>query len=251
MGGINAPRRLRISMKPAVGAGVTNTAAAVPVPAALSIRKRIESGDVGFDVQQRCAIEHINIFYRQLMPVNRNEPDNRKPDGVRPLRRPGRKDTMRDRIQVRDNLEFMPAYPVERINEDEPGEAFEIPEPGPELLIERDRAPHTPGTGRLDGHANRIGKRGTNSTDGSERNNRFVFGHHDRSPEQRAKIRVVTAEISTIRCVLRIVIVYSHHEPLRGIAGCSEEADGIQHNRVIHDCRGPVAVILRTDLDIR
>jgi hypothetical protein len=50
---------------------------------------------------------------------------------------------------------------------------------------------------------------------------------------------------------VRMVIVYSHHEPLRGIAGRSEKTDWIQHDRLMHDCRGPVTLVLRTDLNIR
>ena len=100
-------------MKPAIGAGTGDPVPAIAEPAGIRIGKTIECWHIGLDIQERGPVKDIHIVNNQLAAVDRHKTDNRKPDGVRPLRRPGCKDPVRDGVKVGHNLS---AYPSTRWN---------------------------------------------------------------------------------------------------------------------------------------
>jgi len=135
-------------------------------PPAAFIRIGIECRHVRLDIQERRAVEDIDVLYGKGAVIDPHEPHNGKPYRIRALWRPRGKDSMGSRVKEGRDFQGVPHTTVQGIEQDDPGEMFKIGKALPEIAPDLNGATDSPGTGGLYGHADNIFKRGMDRPDG-------------------------------------------------------------------------------------
>jgi hypothetical protein len=89
----------------------------------------VEFRNIGFDIQERCAIQDVHVLDVQGGPLDPDESHNGKPDGIGPLRCSCGENASRFRIKERGNDQLVTAALMEVVKKDEMGEAVKVLQP--------------------------------------------------------------------------------------------------------------------------
>ena len=113
----------------------------------------IERGNVGFDVEQGRAVQHVHVLDMQNTFLDAIQLYDRKTDGIRSLGSSGGKKPVRTGIHEGHDAQLESLTAMEVVQQDDVGETFEVLQPL--VIVPKHLHPtrHARGTRRLNGHA--------------------------------------------------------------------------------------------------
>ena len=159
------PRHVVPTAEALIGHDRLVLAGRVGVPADTHVEARVELGDVGFDVEDRRAVEQIKVGHQHAARLDAQDAKQRDRDRIWPRRRARREDSARLSIQERNHLELRRCGAVQVADEQQVREPVEILQSRPELGLQLQAALRPLRARRLDGHARSLRERAAHRPD--------------------------------------------------------------------------------------
>lgn len=144
-------------------------------PSAFFNLVNVELGNIGFDVQQGGAIEHVHIFHLQDVVVDADEFYHWKPNGIGPPGRPGGKYSVGLVVKEGDYLQIKTFWPVKLIDQVDMGKMLKIEQALNKPFLQYNDSFNSFRPAGLDGHPFLAFERGLDGSDGVECNGHFFI----------------------------------------------------------------------------